>query len=114
MDYEDDNYDHDYEIEMEESDIWIDDIYKVLRLLPKTDATEKAINALTKLLEEQTPKQALKAACERFRKVACPLTFNKRTIKPDSCEECRKKLGQDYCTEVLAILGYESVSVVTI
>ena len=114
MDYDDDNYDHDYEIEMEERDIWIDDIYKVLRLLPKSDANEKAIDELQKLLEEQTEKQALKAACERFRKDACPLTFNERTIKPDSCEECRRKLGQDYCTEVLAILGYETVSKVTI
>ena len=44
------NYDH--EIEMKEHDIWIDDIYKVLRLLPKTEATETAIDSLVKIEKE--------------------------------------------------------------
>lgn len=96
---------YDYQIEMEERDIWIDDIYKVLRRLPVSESKEKAIDALVNIEKQGSPNKALKEAAERYRKVACVLLENERAAKPESCEDCKRRLGQTYCTEVLAILG---------
>jgi len=52
--------------------------------------------------------QGRREAAEAFRLVGCPLIFNERTVKPDSCQHCSKMLGPKYCTEVAAILGTAS------
>lgn len=53
----------------------------------------------------ETTGKILIDAAERFRQVACPLSYSERTIKPTSCKECAAKLGPSMCTEVSAILG---------
>jgi hypothetical protein len=53
--------------------------------------------------------EALKEAAERFRVISCPLIFNERTVKPESCDKCtRMRPLRRYCTEVAAILAGEA------
>jgi hypothetical protein len=59
--------------------------------------------SITAAIDAELRKERDRCA-EQFRLVACPLIFNERTVKPESCQKCAKMLGSQYCTEVAAIL----------
>lgn len=57
--------DYNHENELTERDIWIDDIWKVLRELPRNAQVNIAMWSLDKLAKEQTAQQARKEAADR-------------------------------------------------
>jgi hypothetical protein len=65
--------------------------------------TEERLKKAITLIDAELRKEREQCA-ERFRLAGCPLIFNERTIKPESCQKCTKLLGPQYCTEVAAIL----------
>ena len=72
----------------------------------KKEWVDKAAIAITER-DKRIRAEALKDAAERFRVISCPLIFNERTVKPESCDKCTRMLGPRYCTEVAAILAEE-------
>ena len=57
--------DYNHGNELTERDIWIDDIWKVLRELPRNAQVSIAMDSLDKLAKEQSAQQARKEAADR-------------------------------------------------
>ena len=82
--------DYNHEIELTERDIWIDDIWKVLRELPRNAKVNIAMDSLDKLAKEQSAQQARKDVAVRV------------------CNICQKDTPcEKYCLTIEAILGEE-------